>query len=348
MKKREMFDEYARRVTGGGRLCRDETAEILATPKEEVFHLLASANDVRRHFKDDRVDFCGIVNVKSGACPEDCAFCAQSVHHDTDAPVYPLMEINEVLKRARAAEAAGANKLSFVTSGPGVETEEEFERVCDSISAITRETSLDRCASLGALDREQLERLKAAGLQSLHHNIETAESHFDSICSTHSYSDRIRTVGLAKKVGFYVCSGGIFGMGESAEQRIEMAFALRELDVDSVPLNFLNPIPGTKLEKAEPLSALDILKTIGMFRFVLPDKDIRVCGGRERNLRSLQPLMYVAGANCAMLGNYLTTPGRDSSEDLEMIADLGLRAATGGTLSVNHDNTAKKLSGAKA
>jgi len=346
MKKREMFDEYARHVTGGGKLCRDEAAEILATPKEEVFHLLASANDVRRHFKDDRADFCGIVNVKSGACPEDCAFCAQSVHHDTDAPVYPLMEINEVLKRARAAEAAGAN--CFVTSGPGVETEEEFERVCDSISAIARETSLDRCASLGALDREQLERLKAAGLQSLHHNIETAESHFDNICSTHSYADRIRTVGLAKKVGFYVCSGGIFGMGESAEQRIEMAFALRELDVDSVPLNFLNPIPGTKLETAEPLSALDILKTIAMFRFVLPDKDIRVCGGRERNLRSLQPLMYVAGANCAVLGNYLTTPGRDSSEDLEMIADLGLRAATGGTLSVSHDDTAKKLSGAKA
>ncbi len=341
MDRSGMFAEFARRVTSGGRLTREDAKQIVFTPDEDVFHLLASAYDVRRRFKGDRVDFCGIVNVKSGACSEDCAFCAQSAHHDTDSPVYPLIGVDEVIERAKAIEASGANKLCFVTSGPGVETDEELDRVCESISAIARETNLDRCASLGELDRRGLERLKEAGLQSLHHNIETAESHFGSICSTHSYADRVDTVSLAKEAGFYVCSGGIFGMGETAEQRIEMAFALSEMDIDSVPLNFLNPIPGTRLEDAEPMPPLEILKTIALFRFILPDKDIRVCGGRERNLRSLQPLMYVAGANCAVLGNYLTTPGRDSDEDMTMIADLGLRAAAGGTLEHDH-------SGAKA
>jgi biotin synthase len=332
MNRRELFAELAQSVISGGSISREDAAEILAATKDEVFHLMASANDVRRHFKGERVDFCGIINVKSGACSEDCAFCAQSAHHDTESSVYPLIEKDEALERARAVEASGANKLCYVTSGPGVETEEELDLICESIAAITRETSLDRCASLGSLDRSQLERLKEAGLRSLHHNIETAESHFGSICSTHAFADRLETVSRAKDVGFYVCSGGIFGMGESPEQRVEMAFALQELGVDSVPLNFLNPIPGTRLEDAEPLPPLEILKVIAMFRFVLPDKDIRVCGGRERNLRSLQPLMFLAGANCAVLGNYLTTPGRDSSEDLEMITDLGLHSAAGGTL----------------
>ena len=346
MDRCEVFREFARRVTSGGRLTKEDAQQIVDTPDEDVFHLLASACDVRRHFKGDRVDLCGIVNVKSGACSEDCAFCAQSAHHSTDSPVYPLINVGEVIERAKAAEASGANKLCFVTSGPGVETDEELDRICDSISTIARETSLDRCASLGELDSRSLERLKEAGLQSLHHNVETAESHFGAICSTHSYADRVDTVGRAKKAGFYVCSGGIFGMGETAEQRIEMAFALREMDVDSVPLNFLNPIRGTRLQEADPLPALEILKTIALFRFVLPDKDIRVCGGRERNLRSLQPLMYVAGANCAVLGNYLTTPGRDSDEDIIMINDLGLSAAAGGTLEHDHNRTIP--SGAKA
>lgn len=347
MNRSELFLEFARRVTSGDQLDRADAEEIVAAPREDVFHLLASADDVRRFFKGDKVDFCGIVNVKSGACSEDCAFCAQSAHHNTDSPVYSLISTDEALERARAVEASGANKLCYVTSGPGVETEEELDRICESISLIARETGLDRCASLGELECPQLERLKAAGLQSLHHNVETSKSHFDNICSTHSYADRTTTVRLAKDVGFYVCSGGIFGMGETPEQRIEMAFDLRELDIDSVPLNFLNPIPGTRLENAEPMSALEILKTIALFRFILPDKDIRVCGGRERNLRSLQPLMFVAGANCTVLGNYLTTPGRDLSEDLEMIADLGLRAAAGGTLGKEYDDSKTSISSAK-
>ncbi len=332
MKPHERFDGYVERITSGGSIDRDEAAAILATPDEDIFHLLASADEVRRHFKGSRVDFCAIVNVKSGACSEDCAFCAQSAHHNTDAHVYPLMTKEEVLEHARAAESMGANKLGYVTSGPGIESKEDLEKMCETIAAVASETSLDRCASLGALTREQLDKLKSADLQGLHHNIETAESHFDEICSTHSYTDRIRTVKEATDAGFYVCCGGIFGMGESAEQRIEMALALRELDVDSVPLNFLNPIPGTPMEDAAPLRPLDILKIIAMFRFILPDKDIRICGGREHGLRSLQPFLFMAGANSTMLGNYLTTKGRDYREDLQMIADLGLTAGTGGSL----------------
>lgn len=347
MKRHELFGEYSRRVIAGEKLDHSEAAEILATPDEDVFHLLAPANDVRRHFKGDRVDLCAIVNVKSGACSEDCAFCAQSAHHDSETPVYSLMDKDEILKHARSAEVMRANKLSLVSSGPGVGCEEELDNICDAITAITHETRLDRCASLGALDRRQLEKLKAAGLQSVHHNIETAESFFDDICSTHTYADRIRTVGFARESGFYVCCGVILGMGESAEQQIEMVFALRDLGVDSVPLNFLNPIPGTMLENTGPIPPLDILKIIAMFRFVLPDKDIRTCGGRELNLRSLQPLMFMAGANCTMLGNYLTTRGREYDEDLEMIADLGLLARGGGTLNARHDDSTTQLSDAK-
>jgi len=334
MRRHELFDEYARRVIDGECLDRNEAAEILATPAEDAYHLLASAYDVRRHFKGDAVDFCGIVNVKSGACSEDCAFCAQSAHHGTDSPVYPLMASDEILKHARAAEATGTNRFSLVSSGAGIADEAEFEHICATIAEIAQRTNLGRCASLGALNSRQLEKLKTAGLGRVHHNIETAESYFGEICSTHTYADRIRTIHSAKELGFFVCSGGIFGMGESPEQRIEMALALRALNVDSVPLNFLNPIPNTPLENAEPLHPMEILKIIAMFRFILPEKEIRTCGGRERNLRSLQPLMYVAGADGTMIGNYLTTQGRDSNEDLEMIADLGLCARTGGTLNI--------------
>jgi len=347
MQRRELLTSYAGRVIGGERLVHAEAAEILAVPHEEAFHLLASANDVRRHFKGDSVDLCVIVNAKSGACSEDCAYCAQSAHHDTDAPVYPLMSQTKILEHARAAESVGANKFSLVTSGNSIQSEEDIEHIRAALEAVARETALDRCGSLGSVSRDRLKTLKAAGLQGLHHNIETAESFFDEICSTHTYADRIRTVRLAQESGFYVCSGGIFGMGESTEQRIEMALALRELNVDSVPLNFLNPIPGTRLENAEPMHPLDILKTIALFRFILPDKDIRICGGREHNLRSLQPLMYAAGANGAMVGNYLTTRGRDSNEDIQMIEDLGLRAAGGGTLTIHHDTGTTKPFSAK-
>jgi biotin synthase len=328
MKYSEQFEHYTQHVINGDRLGAAEALKVLATPPDAVYSLLASAHEVRRHFRGDHVDLCGIVNVKSGACPEDCAFCAQSAHHDTDAPVYPVMAVDRILEHARAAKGTGANRFSLVSSGPGVADVAEFDRICEAVSAITRKTGLGRCVSLGALNREQLGQLKSAGLERVHHNIETAESFFDEICSTHTYADRIDTIRTAKEAGFFVCSGVLCGMGESPEQRVEMALALSELEVNSVPLNFLNPIPGTPLEHTEPLHPLEILKIIAMFRFMLPDREIRMCGGRERNLRTVQPLMYAAGADGVMIGNYLTTPGRAAGEDIEMIQDMGLRTGS--------------------
>ena len=318
------FDRCARAVIAGEPLEQSAALEILEAPREKIFHLLAAANDVRRHFKGETVDLCSVVNAKSGLCSEDCAFCAQSAHHETGAPVHALMEEKEILHHAGVAGEHGANRFGIVISGRGIDGPDILEKICSAISALGTETSLGRCASLGSLTTDQLRKLKAAGLQSIHHNIETAESFFPSVCTTHTYAERVATVRAAKEVGLVVCCGGIFGMGESNEQRVEMALALRDLHVDSVPLNFLNPIPGTALADSPPLEPLDILKIIAMFRFLLPDRNIRVCGGREKNLRSLQPLMYAAGANGAMAGNYLTTTGRDPAEDLEMIADLGL------------------------
>jgi biotin synthase len=297
---------------------------LLQAAPEHLYHVVAAANDVRRHFKGDRVDLCAVVNAKSGMCPEDCAFCAQSAHHETNSPAYPLIDEREILKHARGAEQNGANRFGIVISGRGIDKDQMLEKICSAVGSMERETRLGRCASLGRLNTEQLRKLKAAGLESVHHNIETSESFFPSICSTHTYANRLKTVRAAKEAGLKVCCGGIFGMGESNSQRIEMALALRELGVDSIPLNFLNPIPGTRLENAPPLPPIEILLIIAMFRFLLPEKDIRVCGGRERGLRSLQPLMFAAGANCTMIGNYLTTLGRSPKEDLEMIADLGL------------------------
>jgi len=321
---KKIFDEYVERVIKSECLGREEALSLLRIPQEHVFHVFAAANDLRHHFKGDKIDLCSVVNAKSGLCPEDCAFCAQSIHHDTGVSEYALMGEREILEHAHAAEKNRARRLGIVTSGRGIDKEEVLERICSVLEAMEHESRLGRCASLGKLDHEQLQRLQRSGLERFHHNIETSESFFPSICSTHTYADLVETIRAAKEVGLSVCCGGIFGMGESDEQRVEMALALRELRVDSIPLNFLYPVPGTRMENAPALQPLEILKIIVMFRFLLPDKDIRVCGGRERGLRSLQPLMYSAGANCTMVGNYLTTPGRKAEEDLEMITDLGL------------------------
>lgn len=325
MSQKKIFDEYAERVSDGDQLGSKEAQSVLEAPPEQLYHVIAAANDVRRRFKGDRIDLCAVVNAKSGMCPEDCAFCAQSAHHQTNSPVYPLIDEPEILKHAHAAEQTGANRFGIVISGRGIDKDQMLERICSTLGSMKKETRLGRCASLGSLNTDQLKELKAAGLESVHHNIETSESFFPSICTTHTYAERLETVRAAKQVGLKVCCGGILGMGESNSQRVEMALALRDLDVDSIPLNFLNPIPGTQLENARLLPPIEILLIIAMFRFILPEKDIRVCGGRERGLRSLQPLMFAAGADCTMVGNYLTTLGRDPKEDLEMIADLGLR-----------------------
>jgi biotin synthase len=291
--------------------------------RERPFELMAAASGIREHFKGKNIILCGIVNAKSGACSEDCKFCAQSAHYFTNAPVYPLFASDEITEAARVAGREGAHLFGIVTSGTEVSTDEEWATIADAVRRI-KETGVRPCASLGMLSKERVKQLKDAGLYRYHHNLETARSFFPNVCTTHEYDEDIATVRLAREAGLSTCCGGIIGLGETMEQRIELAFTVKELDVDSVPINVLNPIPGTPLAGTSRLTPLEILCTIAIFRFILPDKDIKLCGGKEANLRQLLPLSIIAGCNSLMTGNYLTTPGRETSLDLEMIADLGL------------------------
>jgi len=249
------------------------------------------------------------------------------VHSTSQVKVYPLVSADEMVQAARTAERMGAHTLGIVTSGRGP-TDEDLEVICEAVGRIRKELSILPDASLGMLTDSQARRLKEAGLYGYHHNVETAESFFGEICSTHSYSEHLETLKTAKAAGFRVCSGGVFGLGESAEQRIEMAETLREIDPDRVCMNFLIPVPGTPLGTAEPLPPTEILKLIAVYRLMFPRKDINVCAGRELHLRDLQGLIFFAGASATMVGNYLTQAGRPAEADLMMLSDLGLQRRT--------------------
>jgi biotin synthase len=301
---------------------------LLGTQHAFLPLLLYGAHRLRSHYKGENVKLCAIINAKSGRCSEDCAFCAQSTHHRTRLHIYPLIDPQQILQKAFEAENIGAMRFSIVTSGKSLRIE-EMEVIIQALQLIRERTGLILCASLGTITQERAHRLKEAGLRCYHHNLETAPSFFPKICTTHRYEEDVDTVRVAKDAGLEVCCGGILGLGESPQQRLELAFTLKELNVDSIALNFLHPIQGTPLEAAKPLPPLEILKSVALFRFILPDKDIRICGGREFGLRDLHPLVFWAGANGIMIGHYLTTRGRDYRLDQQMIRDLGLKVADG-------------------
>ena len=289
-----------------------------------LIDLISVADKIRRKFKGKKVKFCSIVNAKSGMCAEDCAFCGQSDYHKTKILKYPMLDTEAIVKSAKDAECSGATEFSIVTSGKSISFRKEIEQIKKAIKKIKEKTSLESCASLGVLGKEFLAELKDAGLDRYHHNLETSQSFFHQICTTRSYQENIDTIRAAKEAGLITCCGGIFGMGESPEQRIELALTLKELDPDSIPINFLNPVRNTRLESMPLLGPLEALKIIAIFRIIFPTKDIIICGGREVVLRSLQPMMFLAGANGMILGDYLTTKGRSVKHDLDMIKDLGL------------------------
>ena len=320
------YQELAEKIIAGYRIERPQAEELINTPDDNLFHLLAAAELLRRRHKGKKVKLCAIVNAKSGRCSENCVFCAQSGHYKTEVNIYPLLSDEEMINAAKAAEKnMSATCFSIVTSGKTIHSPADIKTIGAAVKEITDGTKMNRCVSLGTLNKEQILELKAAGLKRLHHNLESAESYFPNICTTHSYQERINTVKLAKENGLEVCSGGIFGLGETPEQRVELAFTLREIDVQSVPINILNPIAGTPAaEKYQPLSPFDVLRLIATYRFILPTQDIGVFGGRERSLGSLQPLMFIAGANVTLVGDYLTTKGQAAEKDLQMIKDLGL------------------------
>ena len=304
-------------------ITRDEALELAAGGPEATPDMIACAGKIRERHKRNGVFKCAIINAKSGMCPEDCAFCAQSAHHHTQVAVYDLLSAEKLEAGGMKAAAAGATHYSVVTSGTSL-TERDVDTVCRVAERLKRKTDLTLCASVGLLEPVAARKLKAAGISRYHHNLETSRSHFEAICSTHDYEDDVQTVKEAKAAGLMVCSGGIFGMGESWEQRVELAFTLKELDVDSVPINFLNPIKGTRLQDRSMLRPMEALKVIALYRFIHPRRDITICGGREATLGDFQSWIFAAGANGLMVGNYLTTLGRSMEMDLEMIRELGL------------------------
>ena len=322
---RKLLQTLEEKALSGNGISYEEGCRLVRLPDTSLFDILASADRIRRHFKGVDVNLCSIVNARSGLCAEDCTFCAQSSRYKTGVETYPMIPSDSIVESALAASSHGAREFSIVTSGTGVNRSQDVEILTEALGGINRETNMESCASLGIMKEETLLQLKEAGLHSYHHNLETARSFFPKICTTHDYEDDVRTVRLAKRLGFYICSGGVFGLGETWEQRVELAETLSELDVDSIPINFLNPRPSTPLEEAKNLTPRECLTIIVLYRFMLPAKDIVICGGREVNLRELQPLIFAAGANGMMMGNYLTTPGRDSRRDLNMLEDLGLR-----------------------
>ncbi len=268
-----------------------------------------------------------IISAQTGNCPEDCAFCSQSAHYDTEINAHPLMAAEKILKAAQQAEKLGAMDFCIVISAKGP-TPRIFKKVLEAVDLLRRETNLKIGCSLGELTEEQAFTLKEHGVWRYNHNLETCRSYFPNICTTHTYDDRVRTAKLVKKADMHLCSGGILGMGESVRQRIEFAFEIKELDPSWVPINFLNPRPGTPLGHLPMVSPFEAVKTIAIFRLILPDKILMTAGGREVTLRDLQAMGLLAGANAMILGNYLTTSGRPPEEDLRMLDDLQMPVRT--------------------
>jgi len=323
-----LIEQCVQEALENGGIAHSKAQALLGIEDALLPLLFSGAAQLRDYHQGRAIKLCAIVNAKSGRCPEDCSFCAQSAHHQTQIETYPLMDPHEILARAEEAVAMGARRFSIVTSGKAL-TEQEFVQVTHAIRLMQERTRLTLCASVGMLTPERAHALRAAGLNRYHHNLETAASFFPQVCTTHRYEEDLDTLRAAHEAGLEICSGGIFGLGESPVQRLELAYTLKEMAVDSVPLNFLNPIPGTPLASAHTLTPLEILKFVALFRFILPDKDIRICGGREFGLRDLHPLVFWAGANGIMIGNYLTTRGRDYQADLQMIRDLGMEVVNG-------------------
>lgn len=317
----KLLAHLADRLITGEMLTADEALELTTLRGSDRYTLFLAASRVKEHYVGTRISLCSIINAKSGRCPENCAFCAQSAHHCTDIPVYPLVDEESLVSGAISAERSGSSCYGIVTSGTSIGPGEELERICRALRRIRRDTGIMPSCSLGIIDRETATALRAAGAATYHHNLETARSFFPQICTTHDYDEDLATVRVAKEAGMAVCSGGIFGLGETAAQRIELALTLRELAVDSVPLNFLNPIEGTRLAGSSCITPQECLVTIALFRLLLPDRKITICGGREHNLRDLQSWIFFAGASGTMIGNYLTTSGRNREDDLRMFRD---------------------------
>ena len=325
----DRIEGLAQQVLNNQPLTREQASELAATPidGEAIYDLFYWANKIRIRFVGRQVKFCSIVTGKVGACSEDCGFCAQSKHYKTH--VTPAkMTVEEMRSAAEEAASNGASSFGIVNSGRGP-TDRELDWMEPFFKQTAQEGTIRPCATLGELRPDQAQRLKAMGVQRINHNLETSRRHFDQVISTHSYEDRLATLRAAKEAGLSLCSGGIFGLGETWDDRIDMALELREIGADVIPINFLYAIQGTPMcGRTKELLPLEALKIVALYRFMLPDRELKVAGGREKILRDMQSWMFYAGASSFLIGNYLTTFGRSPRDDHQMLEDLNLSFTT--------------------
>ena len=313
-------------VLRGGQMNRGEALGLFNLENSaDIFDLLAWANRIREHFKGNKIHLCSIVNAKAGACSENCSFCAQSSFYQTGSPKYGFVDPEPVAEAADEASKNGVTAVGIVAAWKGLNEGPVLDEVCARVRELKAGGKTRPDVSLGIIKSQRVaDRLKEAGVECYGHNLESSRRFFPQTCTTHTYDDRLETIGHLKKAGIKICSGGIIGMGETREDRCDLAFSLKEIGAKVVPINILNPIKGTPFEKNEPLSVMEILKTIACFRFILPRQEIMIAGGRTVNLRDAQSLIFMAGASALMVGNYLTTLNQPVEKDLQMLKDLGL------------------------
>lgn len=313
-----MINKLKDKILSGYNITYNEALSLIETPLNE---LLEAADEIRKHFCSNIFDICSIINAKSGKCSENCKFCAQSAHYKTNISEYPLLDKEKIVENALYMAEKGVLRFSIVTSGKAL-TDNDVEILADTIKEIKSKSNISICASLGLLTDENFKKLKDAGLERVHNNLETSKNFFSSVCTTHTFDDKINALKAALQSGLSVCSGGIIGLGESMQDRIDLAFSLKELGIKSVPLNILAPVKGTPYENNKPLSEEEILKTISIFRFILPNAFIRLAGGRAL-LSDKGKKAFLSGANAAITGDMLTTYGISVDTDMQIIKETG-------------------------
>ncbi|AET68216.1 biotin synthetase [Desulfosporosinus orientis DSM 765] len=315
------IQHYKEKVINGALISKAEAMLIAEAPLEEI---CSAANEIREYFCGNNFDICAIVNGKSGRCSENCKYCAQSAFYSTEIDEYPLLETGILVDQAKYNDERGILRYSIVTSAKKL-NEQEVNQVCESIRAIRKETGIAVCVSFGLLDEVQFRKLKAAGVSRVHNNLETSRRNFPNVCTTHSFDEKIETIKAAQRAGLNICSGGIMGLGETMEDRIDMVLTIRELGIRSIPVNMLNPIPGTPYENTEKLTNEDMCRIAAVFRFLVPKASIRMAGGRGL-LPDKGEQCFQSGANAAISGDMLTTSGISIEQDMQMLEKLGYKA----------------------